>query len=98
MALAARHTELINMDDTDLVRETYELVLRIDDPKLSDDFYWYLTEAYERFAPEAELAELQRRHDEDEHNDGPEIFAPGLRERQGARILRRLFSEGESDA
>jgi hypothetical protein len=51
--LSRRETDLVALSDEALVTRIYELVREIEDP-LSDEFYWYLGEAFERFAPDAE--------------------------------------------
>lgn len=52
--LSKREAALVALSDVDLVEHIYLLVQEIDSDVVSDEFYWYLTEAFERFAPDAE--------------------------------------------
>jgi hypothetical protein len=50
-----RADELTQVSDVDLVESIYEHVRGLEDNQAADEFYFLLTEAFERFAPSIEL-------------------------------------------
>ena len=63
--LRPREAEVVALSDMDLVEQLYELVPRVADDELGDEFYWLLQEAFERWAPHAEWAQSQQHSDTD---------------------------------
>lgn len=68
-----RSDALTQLSDFELVQHAYALVPRIYEAErsadLTDDFYLLLTEVFERFAPDAERADLESRHAHDPGRD-----------------------------
>lgn len=88
--------------DLALIEEIYALVKRVergdDRASLQDEFYWYLTEAFERFAPEVEWATVERQYEDDENRDTELRDArESFERRQAIRLqLRRHFTIGSA--
>jgi ketosteroid isomerase-like protein len=61
--------EMVRLTDEELVRHVYATIGRVNDPDVSDRPYWLTTEAFERFAPDAEHTVPIVHHYE---GDGPE--------------------------
>ena len=94
--LSKREAALVRLSDVELVTRTYELVQKIDNDKLSDDFYWHLTEAFERFAPNAEWQERVRaasEHTLEHRQDELETTLPNLAARAAARWMARSIND-----
>jgi hypothetical protein len=51
----------MELGDVELLDAIYDLVAKLDDSPLFDDLNWYLSEAFERFAPAAELGSTRMR-------------------------------------
>jgi hypothetical protein len=60
MAIKHGYTEDIAMSDDELLAEIYGWIAKAEDDTTSDAHYWLITEAFERFAPEAEARQLER--------------------------------------
>jgi len=89
--ISDRETELIGLSDLELLRRTYALVERVSDldAHLEDDFYCYLTEAFERFAPDVERVYVDGLHVGEPKE--LEAWRRSSREREGARLIRRAL-------
>lgn len=57
--LTEREANLVRLSDLELVRRTYEYVRTLDSND-AEGLYWFLQEAFERWAPHAEWAEHER--------------------------------------
>jgi hypothetical protein len=90
--LSKRQLELATMADTPLVEGVYELVRQLDD-RLSDEFYWWLTEAFERFAPNVELNIQRCAVPEGEF----EQYLEGCGARHAARLAARAERQQQKD-
>lgn len=90
----------IALTDADLLWAIYEWVGQVDDDDTLDALYRLITEAFERFAPELEWAQVERVYRDDfagSHvEDELEASRHAFRRREGARILRRLLDDGEA--
>ncbi len=92
----ARASELARMGDVDVVEAIYALVREeVDDALVADGFYWLLSEAFERFAPNVELELARRRAFESEQPDKVELAIGQHIEGAGARHTARLAARAE---
>jgi hypothetical protein len=99
LMFAGQMDTLVSLSDLELVQLIYRLVQKIDDDQLADDFYIALTEAFERFAPEIERADLESRHVDDPNRDLELRDALRALERRAMlRLLHRRISEAVEDA
>jgi hypothetical protein len=89
----------IALTDEELVCQVYEWIERIDDPHISDALYFLTTEAFERFAPEAEWAEHVRyfaTQGKDKQAAAElEATRDGMRRRVAARMIRQALEEAD---
>jgi hypothetical protein len=85
-----RADELVRLGDDELVELIYDTVTGVlhrparDLDDFLDEMYFVLTEAFERFAPAAELAALRQRS-----SDSVESMIEGMARRHAARLTAR---------
>lgn len=84
-----RADSILAAGDEDIVEDIYDLVQTLNDDRVSDQFYFLLTEAFERFAPNVEM-ELVRR----KNVDGIAGLQQAI-ERMGERHAARLAARAE---
>lgn len=87
-----RADEVTQFGDVALVEAVYELVLSLDDGPIADEFYFLLSEAFERFAPNIELDVNRARIIEGEGPHWEGAFADhiqGRADRYAARLTAR---------
>jgi hypothetical protein len=98
MALSDVEVGLVTLTDGDLVRRVHELVddlAALDGGELSDPLSAHLAEAFERFVPEAEWADLERRVAVSIGSDEAEAERAAVRGALEERAAaRRLLREG----
>jgi hypothetical protein len=89
---------VLRLSDDDLLTHVYRWIEAVEDPDVSDALYWVCTEAFERFAPEAEWRTVERTYSDEADPRELDAARRAVRRRQGARILRDLFRESADDA
>lgn len=93
--LRERECELMRLSDDELVQKTYALVTESERTSFNgDDWYWILSEIFERFAPDAELRNIDHGYRDD---DDAEINTAASRQffygRQAARLAYQAARE-----
>jgi len=96
--LAARKSELARMGDVDVVEAIFGLVMaEVDDDRVSTEFYWLLSEAFERFAPNVELELARRRAFDCELPEKVALaidqYIEGAGERHSLRLVARALRQ-----
>ncbi len=97
--LGERTREMVSLTDRKLIQKVYAFADELDDP-LSDEFYFLVSEVFERFAPQLEWWDISRRHtrDHDLGNRADEIEASleGMKERFAARLEFASFRANDA--
>jgi len=84
------------MGDVDVVEAIYGLVTaEVDDDRVSGEFYWLLSEAFERFAPNVELELARHRAFDSEKPEKVAVAIDQYIEGAGERHASRLAARAE---